>query len=352
MSSPLDDHIRSVLDRVRATLSGQLESELIASTADIARAAADEQRHAVIDAAERAAAEMRQEAEQQLAVVQGEFDRQREELQRAASERAVLERTLDDMREELATARQNLNDAQREREALVEQLEAIRRDEELARHEFQDAIDRARCETEQTRVESDATVHELEVVRADLARTARLASALRTLDEATSLGDILERLAQSVCQETDRTAVFLVNGERRLRGWRAVGFEAPIVGSDLDTGDAGVVGEALRSGVGQSHRSGDDALLPAFASNDGPRDAIALPVQVGGSVVAVLYADAARADKPEKPEWLDTIDTMAMHAGRVLEAMTMRQAAALWTPRPGARSTPAGRGDGSSVGVG
>jgi hypothetical protein len=60
-------------------------------------------------------------------------------------------------------------------------------------------------------------------------------------------------------------------------------------------------------------------------------------VQVGGSVIAVLYADAERADKPDDPEWLDTIDAMTRHAGRVLEAMTIRQAAAHWTPRRGVR---------------
>jgi hypothetical protein len=96
-----------------------------------------------------------------------------------------------------------------------------------------------------------------------------------------------------------------------------------------------VVGQVIRSGAGQQHRNGDAAHLPPFARADGPRDAVALPVQVGGSVIAVLYADAARADRPEDPQWLDAIDAMTKHAGRVLEAMTVRQAAALWTPRRG-----------------
>ncbi len=111
----------------------------------------------------------------------------------------------------------------------------------------------------------------------------------------------------------------------------------PIVGSDFEPAEAGVVGQAARLGTGQQHRNGDSSLLPGFAAAHGPRDAIALPVQVGGSVIAVLYADAARADRPEEPEWLDTIDAMAKHAGRVLEAMTVRQAAALWTPRSGTK---------------
>ena len=108
--------------------------------------------------------------------------------------------------------------------------------------------------------------------------------------------------------------------------------------------------KAARLGMGQQHRNGDATRLPAFAAADGPRDAVALPVQVGGSVIAVLYADAARADSPEEPEWLDMIDAMAKHAGRVLEAMTVRQAAALWTPRPRRRRPPQG-GERSSAGL-
>jgi hypothetical protein len=359
-----------VVDRVRVTLSGQLEADLTSSTADILRVAAEEQRRAVSDAVERAVAATRQDGEQQLSGARSEFEREREEIQHTTnSERATLERTLDEVRAELETVRQQLMSAQGERDALVGQLDATRTDAERLTRELQDAIEQARHETQRSRLEADDAARELEAVRGRLERTARLASALQTLDRATSMGEILERLAESACQETGRTAVFLVNGEK-LRGWRALGFEAgePIVGYEMDSGDAGLVGEAARSGVGQPHLNGDAAAhLPAFASGHGPRDAVALPVQVGGSVIAVLYADAARADRPGDhgpagtfapgasapmeaghydPEWLDTIDTMAAHAGRVLEAMTVRQAAARWKPRRRSRS-----GDGSLAGI-
>ena len=68
-------------------------------------------------------------------------------------------------------------------------------------------------EAEKSRLEVDATARELERLRARLAHAIRLASAFRTLDEATSLGDILEHLAQSACQETGRTG-------RIPRQWR------------------------------------------------------------------------------------------------------------------------------------
>jgi hypothetical protein len=128
--------------------------------------------------------------------------------------------------------------------------------------------------------------------------------------------------------------VFLVKGDQ-LRGWRASGFEAAesIIGANFDAQASGVVGQAARHGTGQYHRNGDATDLPAFATTNGPRDAVALPVHVGGSVIAVLYADATKADRPEELQWQETMDALAKHAGRVLEAMTVNQAAALRVPR-------------------
>ena len=298
MSATLDDCIRAAFDRIRVSLSGQLETDLSASTSDILRVVADEHRRALAEATERTAATARSEAEQQLAAEGEAFAREREELARQV---AGLERMLAEVRDEVDVARRTL----------------------------------------EARGDSEPVSRELQILRRRLEHTARLMSAFRTLDDATSLGDILEQLAQSACQETGRTAVFLVDGGK-LRGWRALGFpaEQPIVGSDFTPAESDVVGRAVRLGASQQHRNGDATRLPAFAQADGPRDALALPVQVGGSIIAVLYADAARTDRPEDPEWLDTIHAMTKHAGRVLEAMTVRQAAALWMPRGGgARSS-------------
>jgi hypothetical protein len=324
--SSLDDHIRSVLDRIRVTLSGQLEADLTASTADILRAVADEHRQAVSDAEERISSEARLDAEERLAVARADFDREREVLQQGATaEIEGLERALDEVRDELEVARRSLEEAQTTQNELGRELEEVRRTAEDRRHQ-------------------------LESLRARLGQTSQLTSALRTLDDAATLGDILDRLARAACQETGRTAVFLLKGDR-LRGWRAFGFEEEsIVGADFDSQAPDLVGLAARSGAGQHHHNGDDADLPAFAKAEGPRDAVALPVQVGGSVIAVLYADTARADRPEEPQWAETMNALAKHAGRVLEAMTVNQAAALWRPRPDVRPPSRRRGERSSVG--
>ena len=63
-----------------------------------------------------------------------------------------------------------------------------------------------------------------------------------------------------------------VNGTK-LRGWRALGFEGRhvIVGSDFEPAEAGVVGQAVRLGIGQQHQNGDSSHLPSFASDGGPQ---------------------------------------------------------------------------------
>ncbi len=315
-----------MLDRIRVTLSGQLEADLTASTADILRAVADEQRQAITDAEERVAGEARLDTEQRIAVVRSDFDRERELLQDGATaEIEGLERTLGDVRDELEVARRSLDEVQNARDELGRELEQVKRNAEDSRNQ-------------------------VEGLRIRLEQSSRLSSAFRTLNEATSLGDILDRLAQAACQETGRTAVFLVKGGK-LRGWRAFGFEGSdaIVGAEFDSQASDVVGEAVRLGTGQRHRNSHASDLPAFVTAEAYRDAVALPVHVGGSVIAVLYADTARADTPEEPEWLEKVDALARHAGRVLEAMTVNQAAALWAPRAGMRPSSHGGGERLSV---
>jgi hypothetical protein len=84
--------------------------------------------------------------------------------------------------------------------------------------------------------------------------------------------------------------------------------------------------------------------LPAFAvdsdAGERPRYAMALPVRVGGGVVAVLYADAPRLDAPSSDaRWPAVLEVLVRHASRVLEAMTVEQAAGLSLPRPMARGS-------------
>jgi hypothetical protein len=175
--------------------------------------------------------------------------------------------------------------------------------------------------------------------QAEVARAARLADAIRNLDEARGLSEVLERLVQSAGYEVDRAAMLLVKGDR-LTGWRLAGFapDGPSAKSiDLSIGDAGLAGAVLESHVSVSRLSDatDEPALPSFAADAGGGHAMALPVRVGGEVVAVLYADAARPDAPSSDaRWPSVLEVLVRHASRVLEAMTVQQAAGLSLPKP------------------
>ena len=169
-----------------------------------------------------------------------------------------------------------------------------------------EAAERATAEAwAQAEWQIDKSRQEIDEVRSELAVTRRVAedalahaeafrAGLRALDEASSLGDVFDALAGMACLESTRGALFLVKGDR-LHLWRA---------------------------------SGPDAADPATWS-----DATAKPVIVGGTVVAVLYADAAQTDGSTEARRPAPIDAMTTHAGRVLEGMTLRQAATLWALR-------------------
>jgi hypothetical protein len=113
-----------------------------------------------------------------------------------------------------------------------------------------------------------------------------------------------------------------------------MGF-APIdvEGLQIQAVEAGLLGQALTSGR-QDYSGGLGSALPVLASGDETRDAVAVPLEVAGSVIAVLYADAPRSDNSEGLPWTDAVDVMARWAGRLLEAITVRDAATMWGPRP------------------
>jgi len=179
----------------------------------------------------------------------------------------------------------------------------------------------------------------------DQEQTGRLVDAVRRLDDARSLGEVLEVLAQSAAREAERVAVLIARGDR-LTGWSVMGFGERASNPraiDMTQDAAGLAGTVVRSGVPASRRAGETAdgtSLPSFAQDGTSRDALALPVVVGGATVAVVYADAATSDRaPGADRWPAILDVMTRHAGKVLEALTVQQAVGLSLPRPMARAS-------------
>jgi hypothetical protein len=93
--------------------------------------------------------------------------------------------------------------------------------------------------------------------------------------------------------------------------------------------------------------------LPSFAQDAGTRHAAALPIVVGGRVVAVLYADGPPANNSAVgSRWPATLEVLARHTSRALEALTIERATGLVAPRPQRTATPArepGAGDEDSA---
>ncbi|MBI4263838.1 MAG: GAF domain-containing protein [Acidobacteria bacterium] len=380
----LDDHIRSALDRALTGVRGHLEADLRAFAQDLARAAAEERGRAVREAAEAAAADVRRQAQAQLTQFRDAAQKHADELRRTTeAQLSELKQALEETRRnadqlvdaarrtaqtEVDTARRSaqaeIAAARRAAEAKVEDLKTStdRRiaelTEEIARIRKDAAADAEGLVA--TRIAARAAEHErrltqaVERVRTDhhqavLAQTARLADGVRSLDEARSLGEVLDTLAECAGREVDRVAVLVVKDDR-VTGWRLSGFAAdapPARSIGLSLDEAGLAGAVVRTGVAVSRPAAQpgpaDArqpALPPFAQDAGTRHALALPVIVGGAVAAVLYADAPRLEAPSAASrWPAVLDVLVRHASRALEAMTVQQAAGLSLPRPLARGS-------------
>ncbi len=172
-----------------------------------------------------------------------------------------------------------------------------------------------------------------------------LLDGIRALDAAASLTGILDALMNAAAADPARAAILLPQGDHfktwRLRGFGSLDAGEPAV---LPAGDAGIVGDAARTGQTVTSTGAAPSVAPAFARLPRGRSAIALPILISGQAVAVLYADAGDAADPAA---LDpaALEIVTRHASRCLESLTATLAARslsgrVW-PTPGGRA-PAG----------
>jgi hypothetical protein len=362
-----DDQIRQALDRALAGVRSSLEPDLRALARDVIRAATDARGPAI----EAAVTEIRRKAHAQLTQIRDATEKYVEDLRRAAdlqinesrqSAAAVLARAEADVEDARRTAQAQVDDVQRAMESRLGDMQTRLAETErllvASTCEVEDVKKRVAADAEElivAQLASAAADHQrrqteaVDEVRAlarrlDLEQTARVARAIRMLDEARSLGEVLELLAQGAAREADRVAVLVVRGAR-LAGWSVMGFGDTVPRArdlDLDVDGAGMLGAAVRS-AGPIDRGAAETSpgvsLPPFAAEAGRRNALALPVLVGGTVVAVLYADAPTTDSGQGDRWPSVLDVLARHAGKVLDALTVQQVVALSLPRPVARAS-------------
>jgi hypothetical protein len=166
-----------------------------------------------------------------------------------------------------------------------------------------------------------------ELAVAQWAATERLLDAIRAIDAAQGLSSILDALAESAASEAGRAAIFLPQGTT-LKGWRFVGFEMPATAAStmewpLAEGgliaEAGETGRAVRLDPGGPHAT----FVPSFVGLPEQSRAVAVPLVMSDHVLAILYVDEGSHQPALRDAWPATVEVLARHAARALEAVTV-----------------------------
>jgi hypothetical protein len=282
-----DERLRHALDALAASLQQEITARLETVRAELSESARTDKDAAVAEAVQQA----RAAADQSLQEAQAAADQAAQEM-RAAAERAVEE-------------------ARAAAEHAAEQAR-IAADQDV----------HTRIEHAAARAGSDA--------RADAAANlqaanGRLVHAIRAIDTAQSLSKIFDALITAATAEVGRAAVFLLEGET-LKGWRLVGFD--LLGGngsaiELLISDGGMIAEAAESAQVVRLDPGAPRTTepPVFADVPEQSMALAVPLLMSGQVFAVLYVDEG-SHQSARASWPGTIEVLARHAARALEAIT------------------------------
>jgi hypothetical protein len=271
-----DERLRHALDALADSLHQEIAVRLDAVRTDLSQSVLADREAAVAEAVQQA----RTAADQSIQDVRAAADH-------AAAE---AERTLEEAREARVAADQE------------------------ASTRIADAVTRAGTDV---RAEAAATLE---------AASKRLVDAIRAIDRAESLSKIFDVLIAAATAEVGRAAVFLLDGPS-LKGWRLAGFD--LLGGDgsgieLLIPDGGMVAEAAESRevIRLDPRAPRTTQPPAFADLPERSMAVAVPLLMSGHVFAVLYVDEGTHEPSARASWPATIEVLARHAARTLEAIT------------------------------
>ena len=242
-----------------------------------------------------------------------EFD---ERLQHAFD--ALAESLHQEIAAQLAAVRADLSSSvQVDREAAVAD----------AAHKARTSADKELSQRVEDAVIRAGTDARVEVAANRNAAADRLVEAIRAIDGAHWLSEILDVLIAAAGAEVGRAAIFLPQGTT-LKRWRLAGFDAlGAAGSDVELpfADGGMIAEASETAqlIPLNPGSPRATLLPAFVDLPEQSRALAVPLVMAGQVFAVLYADEGNDDAVVSDDtWPAAIEVLARHAARALEAIT------------------------------
>jgi hypothetical protein len=284
----------AALAAVRAQLVSGHESDLESLRADLTS-----QHEAALAAARSELAAARAEADERAARMQAEADERASRLQTDAEQ--VLAHARTEAEDRLAAAKAEAD------AALARTLADARAENDRVSRDLVDAR---------------ASERHVELAFAD-----RLSDAVRRLDGARSLIEVLDVLVDAGSREVPRVAIFLVRGGK-LAGWRAAGFSRDNDPRELEVpiDQAGLLTRAVRSSaaVATSDAASGDGGAGPFGVLPGSNAAVAIPLRVGGETVGVLYADDVSARDHDVPSaWPESVEVLARHACRCLEVVTI-----------------------------
>lgn len=176
-----------------------------------------------------------------------------------------------------------------------------------------------------------------------------LSAALRTIETASSLGDLLGAAVRAAASAAPRAALFVIHGTE-LREWPVDGVSSVDSGPlRVDGREAGVIADALRRHEPVATNGDGGATPPYFATL--PRDgvAVAVPLLLAGTPVAVLYADQGAG--PSAPaDWKESVQILGRHAAVCAASLTaVRTAQALRFISASALPAAAGKDDKDDV---
>jgi hypothetical protein len=267
----------------------------------------------------------RKRIEDAIAAERNRFAQAHDELQRTLD---AARHDIDNVKAELGRATQQLEAATHERDGAVRARQDASEREQLLTSELLQAR-QSREEDTRKREERDAALAEARLAerQSQLAIVERVLTALRSMDTARSLSDVLSSLTSSAAAEAPRVALFVVDGGD-LRGWKSAGFSGDASSLRASIKDESVLGDALRRREPVVTGDSDGPAAPGFAGLPAGRAAMAVPLLVGNQPVAVLYADDAADGTPAAPaSWPEAIQILGRHASVTLAHLTAARAA-------------------------
>jgi hypothetical protein len=311
-------------------------SALVASVADrlsaLATAEIERQTQRVQKDADTALAATRKEAESALAGARKETDDLSASLKRASDRIAALESALEESEQGRERGTADLAAASAELAQVRLAVESARKEKNDAAAEAAarlQALEQSLTESEALRLEQSRTARE-QLVNAARLPLDRLRAAFARFNSATTVQAILHVMVDALATEFARVALFEVAGNK-LQGTHHAGFEDAKDVSKLamPLSVDSVLTEAVRSRRVHGLTAAELAQGSRTLFGGSPTFALAVPVEVRGEVIGVVYADdsdQAPAEGATTDRRVKFTEILLWHAVPLLTRLAVEQA--------------------------